>query len=158
MKFATKEQAWEAANTIFPTDYALDAESSERAGYPVYRSTEEGHWYDHISDLNARLEVNIGSKTVNLWIDAGHEEEPDVPEEGYIRIETTAVKTGESRKYPNYSAFLKDYRFFCGSECESAEREFDTIMQTMQRLQNTGATFSVTHGGHFVVSAYVETV
>lgn len=150
--FATVEEAWKAANKIFPTDYELDAESSERAGYPIYRSTAEGHWYDHISDLNARLEVNIGNKSINLWIEAKAaqkekpEETPEAPEEGYVRIEATARKSGETRKYRNYDAFLKDYRFFCGSDSESAEPEFEAVIQTMQRLQTTGATFNVTRG------------
>ena len=150
IEVSTMQEAWNKANELFPTDYELDSESSERAGYPIYRSTAEGHWYDHISDLNARLEVNIGSESINIWIvaevEVRAEETPEVPEEGYVRVEATASKTGETRKYRNYDAFLKDYRFFCGSDAESAEPEFEAVMRTMHRLQTTGATFSVTRG------------
>lgn len=150
IEVSTMQEAWNKAREIFPTDYELDSESSERAGYPVYRSTAEGHWYDHISDLNARLEVNIGSESINIWIvaevEARVEKAEEAPEEGYVRVEATASKTGETRKYRNYEAFLKDYRFFCGNDSESAEPEFEAIIQTMQRLQTTGATFSVTRG------------
>ena len=64
----SKREAWNMVNAIFPTDYAKDEFSSERAGYPVYRSTAEGHFYDYICDLNDRLEVNLsGGTTVNIW-------------------------------------------------------------------------------------------
>ena len=150
IEVSTMQEAWNKANELFPTDYELDSESSERAGYPIYRSTADGRWNDHISDLSTRLEVNIGSESINIWIKAEvevrAEETPEVPEEGYVRVEATASKTGETRKYRNYDAFLKDYRFFCGSDSESAESEFDFVIQAMQRLQTTGATFNVTRG------------
>lgn len=64
----SKREAWNMVNAIFPTDYQKDEFSSERAGYPVYRSTAEGHFYDYICDLNDRLEVNLSNgKTVNIW-------------------------------------------------------------------------------------------
>ena len=64
----SKREAWNMVNAIFPTDYAKDEFSSERAGYPVYRSTAEGHFYDYICDLGDRLEVNLsGGTTVNIW-------------------------------------------------------------------------------------------
>ena len=44
----SKALAWNKVNEIFPTDYERDDASSERAGYPVYRSTADGHWYDYI--------------------------------------------------------------------------------------------------------------
>ena len=64
----SKREAWNMVNAIFPTDYTKDEFSSERAGYPVYRSTAEGHFYDYICDLSDRLEINLtGGKTVNIW-------------------------------------------------------------------------------------------
>lgn len=74
MNAASREQAWEMANEIFPTDYEKDEGSSERAGYPIYRfrgdwCTEEfaNNW---ISDLGNRLEVNLANgKTINIWIE-----------------------------------------------------------------------------------------
>lgn len=71
IKVRTMKEAWLKADEIFPTDYMKDDESSERAGYPIYRSTAEGHFNDYICDLNDRLEVNIaeGNQSINIWID-----------------------------------------------------------------------------------------
>ena len=72
MKVANKQEAWNKVNEIFPTDYIKDEHSSIRAGYPVYRSTAEGHHCDYICDLGDRLEVNLDSshlETVNIWIE-----------------------------------------------------------------------------------------
>ena len=51
MKVTSKQEAWNKVNEIFPTDYAKDEHSSNRAGYPVYRSTAEGHHCDYILSL-----------------------------------------------------------------------------------------------------------
>lgn len=67
MTVYSEKAAWKAADEIFPTDYIYDSVKSERAGYPVYVSTLEG-CYDYICDLGDRLEVNIGAKSVNVWI------------------------------------------------------------------------------------------
>lgn len=76
MKANTIQEAWNMANKIFPTDYEKDEASSQRAGYPIYRSTAEGHHYDYICDLNDRLEVNLSTgKTVNIWIQEAQEPE-----------------------------------------------------------------------------------
>lgn len=61
-------EAWKIANQLFPTDYILDAEKSNGAGYPIYVSTADGYngW---ISDLNTRLELNFADGTSkNIWI------------------------------------------------------------------------------------------
>ena len=64
----TKAEAWQKVREIFPTDYEIDFHSTERAGYAVYRSTADGHYYDYICDLGDRLEVNLSNgKTVNVW-------------------------------------------------------------------------------------------
>lgn len=64
----TRKEAWAIVDQIFPTDYAKDEQSSAGAGYPIYRSTAEGHFYDYICDLNDRLEINLSNgKTVNVW-------------------------------------------------------------------------------------------
>ncbi len=64
----SKKEAWEIVNQIFPSDYTEDSKSSERAGYPVYRSSVE--FYDYICDLGDRLEINLknGGKSINVWI------------------------------------------------------------------------------------------
>ena len=62
------KKAWDKAKEIFPGDYRHDAESSARAGYPIYISTTKGST-DHIGDIGERLEVNIGAESTNIWID-----------------------------------------------------------------------------------------
>lgn len=82
IKVKNHEEAWEIVNSIFPTDYEKDEASSQRAGYPIYRSTADGCYYDYVCDLNDRLEVNLkdGNRTINIWIAAEPEpEEKEVP-------------------------------------------------------------------------------
>lgn len=67
MKVFSIKEAWDEANRIFPTDYQLSELSSQRAGYPVYRSNV--NFYDTINDLGDRLEVNVGGKSTNIWIE-----------------------------------------------------------------------------------------
>lgn len=74
MNVASREEAWEKANEIFPTDYLKDEQRSSNAGYPVYRSTADDHYYDYICDLGCRLEVNLSSgEPVNIWIEETEE-------------------------------------------------------------------------------------
>ena len=85
MKVTSKQEAWNKVNEIFPTDYEQDLGSSDRAGYPIYRSTAEGHYYDYICDLGNRLEVNLDSSnlaTANIWI-----EEPAKEQESEASME-----------------------------------------------------------------------
>lgn len=43
---------------------------STRAGYPIYRSTAESHYYEYIYDVGCRLEVNLlTGESINIWID-----------------------------------------------------------------------------------------
>lgn len=63
------KEAWSKANEIFPTDYELDTNASQRAGYSIYWSTSEGTnaW---ISDLGSRLEINLpNGESINVWIE-----------------------------------------------------------------------------------------
>ena len=79
---STLADAWNVTNALFPTDYAQDESSSSRAGYPVYRSTADGHHYDYICDLGNRLEVNLSTgETVNISFDSrpDWEEKTDDP-------------------------------------------------------------------------------
>ena len=62
MTVKTIEEAWEAANKLFPTDYQKDEESSQRAGYPIYRSTAVDHFHFYICDLNDRLDLELESE------------------------------------------------------------------------------------------------
>lgn len=75
MKVNTINEAWNAANEIFPTDYIKNDRASAAGGYDIYESTLEGcrAW---ISDLGNRLEINLDNgKTINIWI------EPETPTE-----------------------------------------------------------------------------
>ena len=85
------EEAWDIANRMFPTDYLASPFYSERAGYPVYTTTSDDEKFNdfHINDLGCRLELCMGAKTVNVWV----EEE----EEGSEVIIT--LKNGHKDKY-----------------------------------------------------------
>jgi hypothetical protein len=74
----TIQKAWNMVNEIFPVGYKKDEASSERAGYPIYRSLAN-NCNDYICDLNDRLEVNLGNgKSINIWIreEAVEEDKP----------------------------------------------------------------------------------
>lgn len=49
--------AWAIADELLPGDYAKDEQSSERAGYPIYRATSENS-RAYICDLGDELEIN----------------------------------------------------------------------------------------------------
>jgi len=71
IKVSSVSEAWRAAARIFPTDYEKNEENSKRAGYPIYETTSTDERFSgfHISDLNTRLEVNMGAETVTIWIE-----------------------------------------------------------------------------------------
>lgn len=90
MKVKNMSEAWREADRLFPTDYILNSEKTERCGYPIYTSTAlgNGSW---ISDLGTRLEVNIEDgrlciETTNIFI----EEEPEITVEK--RIDADSVR------------------------------------------------------------------
>lgn len=69
MTVASRKEAWEAANKIFPSDYEPDTRASQNAGYPIYWSTAQGvnAW---ISDLGNALELNMpDGKSISINID-----------------------------------------------------------------------------------------
>lgn len=92
MKANSRKEAWKIVNEVFPTDYMKDEQSSNNAGYPIYRSTAEDHYHDYICDLGNRLEVNLGStgKTINIWI-----EEPEEVQELMATVEALQKKVQE---------------------------------------------------------------
>lgn len=74
--YKSEFDAWKWVHEMFPgTQWYLDHESSERAGYKTYRDTEE--FYNYVCELGDRLEVNLkeGNQTINLWLE---KEEPDI--------------------------------------------------------------------------------
>lgn len=133
MKVNSKEAAWNEVNRIFPTDYEKDEESSQRAGYPIYRSTAEDHHYFYICDLNDRLEVNMNAETVNVWI---------CEEENGEDVEVSVIaKSGEIRNYNTYADYRKDFRFFLssGNPYEDNEEHFEKMIQALRTVNEDGA-------------------
>lgn len=71
MKVNSISEAWKEVNKLFPYDYMKDEESSERAGYPIYRATAAEHQNNWISDLGTSLEINTeDGKSQRIWIEA----------------------------------------------------------------------------------------
>lgn len=61
--------AWAIVDELFPGDYTRDDNSSERAGYPIYRATSENS-RAYICDLNSCLEVNYDDgRSQRIYID-----------------------------------------------------------------------------------------
>lgn len=76
MKAQNINEAWTMAAEIFPTPYHKDEQSSERAGYNVYRSDYFNRYYCYICELGDRLEINLDDgRTINIWIDPEDERE-----------------------------------------------------------------------------------
>lgn len=75
----SKNEAWQTADRIFPTDYELDPQASKNAGYDIYKSTNPANesW---ISDLSARLELNIDKGNYCDTILINIEEKPEIKE------------------------------------------------------------------------------
>lgn len=71
MKVNSISEAWKEVNKLFPYDYMKDEESSECAGYPIYRATAAEHQNNWISDLGTSLEINTeDGKSQRIWIEA----------------------------------------------------------------------------------------
>lgn len=150
IKAKTMEEAWTKVNEIFPTDYAKDNDSSERAGYPIYRSTAEGHYYDYICDLNNRLEINLaeGNQTINIWI---------IAEEQGEDVEVTVVaKSGETRVYATYAEFKKEFRFFLssGNRYEDNEAHYEKIIQGLREINENDIKIETHRSGLTAIFAY----
>ncbi len=150
MKVRTMEEAWAKVNEIFPTDYMKDDESSQRAGYPIYRSTAEGHYYDYICDLNDRLEVNIaeGNQSINIWV---------VTEEQGEDVEVTVTaESGETRVYKTYAEFRKEFRFFLssGRRYEDNEIHYEKIIQSLREINEDGIKTETHRSGLTAVFTY----
>lgn len=153
MKVKTIEEAWNEANKIFPTDYEKDEFSSSRAGYPIYRSTAEGHENDYICDLNDRLEVNIfeGNQTVNIWI--------VIEEQGEdIAVEVKAVKSDDYKNYRTYASFIKDFRFFhsSGARSNDAEEKFEKIISVLRDTDIDKSKFEIVYSGMIITFVYFK--
>lgn len=61
-----RQEAITLINNGHPLTYNLDKVSTERAGYPIYRSEEE--YYTYFCDLGCRIELNLANgDTVNYF-------------------------------------------------------------------------------------------
>lgn len=64
----TKQEAMTIAKSMLKSvNFWTDDDKSEKAGYPIIVGNVDG---EYICDLNARLEVNAGPESINIWIDA----------------------------------------------------------------------------------------
>lgn len=156
MKVKTIEEAWNEANKIFPTDYEKDEFSSSRAGYPIYRSTAEGHENDYISDLNDRLEINIFRnnlrlETTNIWIVTEEQGED-------IAVEVKAVKSNDCKNYRTYASFIKDFRFFhsSGARFNDAEEKFEKIISVLRDTDIDKSKFEIVYSGMIITFVYFK--
>lgn len=87
--FKSECDAWKWIHEMFPDiQWYLDRESFKRAGYNIYRDTEE--FYNYVCELSDRVEVNLkeGNVTTNLWIE---KEELEIKPETY-KIEFNDVE------------------------------------------------------------------
>lgn len=91
-EFESELYAWNWVHENFKgKQWYHDDIASEKAGYEVYRDTEEH--YNYICCLGDRLEVNLkeGNQTINLWI----KPEEDKCRENYRTYELTATEIDE---------------------------------------------------------------
>lgn len=180
MKAKNLCEAWTMAAEIFPTDYTKDEQSSENAGYPIYRSTTRHYCY--ICELGDRLEINLDDgRTVNIWInpEVDNHEFPiteineavasmhDMAAYGTTarphRIETrvkiefaiSGYKWDNKEEKAIYKALRDESRqHFYISELVTAYCEANGL-----KWASIGETkakhYSNDNGGHFIISAYV---
>lgn len=138
MKVTSKQEAWNKVNEIFPTDYEQDMGSSDRAGYPVYRSTAEGHYYDYICDLGNRLEVNLpDGKSANIWIQAPAEATitSDSAEETEDDGSATKEERRETAKRIQRLAYFYTVEYV--GQLDNKKRE-DAAVKEMQAAETEG--------------------
>ena len=98
--FKREFDAWIWVHEHYPdTGWYYDEESSKRAGYGIYRDTEE--MCNYICCLGNRLEINLkeGNKTINLWI-----------EESISNSEDSC-----SESYRNYKLSINEINIICDS-------------------------------------------
>lgn len=182
MKAHSIQEAWNIANEIFPTDYEKDEESSNRAGYPIYRSTAEGRYYDYICDLNDRLEINLhdGNRTINVWIDKSGEQEAaaesveagkavkelaknifplfEIEEYKEITLVVDGSRWGGNETEKKVYEGLKRGESWLGSDLVASYCDNNGIRWGIikgLKIQHYEHGKNGEYGGHFVVTAYV---
>ena len=120
IKVSSVSEAWRAAARIFPTDYEKNEENSKRAGYPIYETTSTDERFSgfHISDLNTRLEVNMGNETVTIWIE---EDAFEIVVKGLTEEEKESLKEVVDKEIRRIK-----YRRQNGLSCRFEERDIRT--------------------------------
>lgn len=143
MKVMNREAAWAEVNKIFPTDYEKNGEASNRAGYPVYRSTADGinAW---ISDMGDRLEVNLpDGKSVNIWIEESEEEQkneqPAMPHYGEM-LSKQIRDTADTGKLTAFEKFVLDRGWLFSTE-ESLKAGYDRVWKSSHGIMITQEEF-----------------
>lgn len=112
MKVKTREQAWEEANKLYPTDYVKDVKASIGAGYDIYKHP---NFNDRIADLGCRLEVTVGNKTTNIWIDSN---KPDLKLKDFLKMINEPVQVVVQEKG-------QCFKFACMSNSFHAEEAME---------------------------------
>ena len=160
MKFNSRDEAWSKADEIFPTDYVRDDNRSARAGYDVYGSTAEGHYYDYICDLGDRLEVNLSTgETINLWYDVEEpveavEETEQVKDESYFKVAVKAMKSGEIKEF-TMDDFIDKIRFFWSSgEQSDFEKKLNAMCAALKAADNHGDAMETIYSGLIIKVIY----
>lgn len=176
MKAKNLCEAWTMAAEIFPTDYTKDEQSSENAGYPIYRSTNSH--YNYICELGDRLEINLSDgRTINIWIDP-RDEEQEIAE--IIRNNRIAEEYGKSAQPWRIENRVEIEIMIEGYTWSGDEEKaiFTALKDTKNRtdiIYNIINSYCDTHGikytsldtpkalylgqkdgsGHFIISAYI---
>lgn len=144
MKMNSKQAAWEYINKHYNYygNFIEDSEKSEKAGYPIYVNNA-GEW---ISDLNTRLEINLASETINIWIDE------DIDPEN-ITITLQARDNDEEVKfYDSYRKFIADWRFWfsSGRKYKADEELFEKIIDGLLDIDVLEASTEILRSGLYI--------
>lgn len=151
IKVKTRKQAWDIADRLFPTDYERNADSSGRAGYPIYEttSTDEDHTGFHISDLNTSLELNMGVETIKINIESEEADENKETRNCFnkllekVKDERRLAEVKERQKY-NYYSDRTNYNWNWSEKDDKAyQKEWDELilkLRVLKELENAMET------------------
>lgn len=121
MKVTTVKEAWNMASRLFPVDYALDSQRSERAGYKIYMSTCPDV-YAWICDLGDRLELNYANgSSENIWIEEKEAPRPMTFQQFLAKMEGDSQITVKIRVYGMTFTTKHSAEYF--RECDEDETD-----------------------------------
>lgn len=122
MKVTTVKEAWNMASRIFPYDYVLDEQRSERAGYKIYMSTTFPDGYAWICDLGDRLELNYSNgSSENIWIEEKEAPRPMTFQQFLAKMEGDSQITVKIRVYGMTFTTKHSAEYFL--ECDEDETD-----------------------------------